>query len=457
MAAPGAPTNVLAIAIDSAVYMTWTAPVSDGGSAIVGYLVTPYADGVAQTTILHCGAPAWRPYVATNDVAYAFTVAAFNADGTGSSSTASSAVTPGPRPSVPSGYTRVWVTDFDRPNGRVMGPDGLTTVLHENFKALWTMPASHQSGTFSVSSHDNFIVSGNGKATFRASNTYSGNATWPYSSAYEKTVGSFFQPLVGRYEAMVRFPMGHSVWSCFWMDAGGSSSTFEIDVAEQFLAQTPGRASVVFHSPSHYSENMNGSAAWDSLFTYHVPAGGGAPFAGPYTASTRYGKKAFDWATTTTPNTRPWVKVACEVDKITGAAGYTIRIRIWWDDKLLITFLDPFDPVTGQGRDKNGTYTGTKPRWVQAALDAGHTENLFWDMRWDNWVGGRYIGDSTTDAGALRETYDGKLQGGTADAPYGLDAVRPNGYPAGALVPSTAGRWPLDMDVKWMQRLTKNP
>ena len=84
--------------------MNWTAPASDGGSAITSYKVTPYIGATAQAAI-SVAAPASTRTI-TGLVAgttYTFKVAAINAVGPGSDSAASNAVTPtaasaGPRP-----------------------------------------------------------------------------------------------------------------------------------------------------------------------------------------------------------------------------------------------------------------------------------------------------------------------------------------------------------------------
>ena len=45
----GAPTNVTAAAGSGSATVSWTAPASNGGSAITNYVVTPYAGAIAQS------------------------------------------------------------------------------------------------------------------------------------------------------------------------------------------------------------------------------------------------------------------------------------------------------------------------------------------------------------------------------------------------------------------------
>ncbi len=93
--APGAPTSVSGTAGNGSVALAWTAPASDGGSAITGYRVTPYVGGTAQTPVLTGStATSFTVNGLTNGTAYTFTVAAINAVGTGPDSAASGAVTP---------------------------------------------------------------------------------------------------------------------------------------------------------------------------------------------------------------------------------------------------------------------------------------------------------------------------------------------------------------------------
>ena len=68
--------------------VSWTAPASDGGSAITGYTVTPYIGATAQTPVQVAGDRRRRTTVTglTNGTAYTFKVTATNAVGTGPAS-----------------------------------------------------------------------------------------------------------------------------------------------------------------------------------------------------------------------------------------------------------------------------------------------------------------------------------------------------------------------------------
>ena len=90
--APGAPTNLVGVAGNAQVALTWTAPVSNGGSAITDYIIEysinngsswlSYSDTVSTATSLTTTG-------VTNGVAHIYRVAARNAVGTGSFSTSS--------------------------------------------------------------------------------------------------------------------------------------------------------------------------------------------------------------------------------------------------------------------------------------------------------------------------------------------------------------------------------
>ena len=98
----GAPTIVSGVAGDTQVALSWTAPVSDGGSAITGYVVTPSIAGVAQIPVAFSSAATTQTVTGlTNGTAYTFAVAAINGVGTGPDSAPSAAVTPATTPGAP--------------------------------------------------------------------------------------------------------------------------------------------------------------------------------------------------------------------------------------------------------------------------------------------------------------------------------------------------------------------
>jgi Domain of unknown function (DUF4082)/Domain of unknown function (DUF1929)/Fibronectin type III domain/Glyoxal oxidase N-terminus len=93
---PGAPTGVSASPAGSQALVSWTAPSSDGGSAITSYTitVTPSGGSSSQVTVNNGSATSAVVTGLTNNTSYTFTVAATNSVGTGAASTASAAVTP---------------------------------------------------------------------------------------------------------------------------------------------------------------------------------------------------------------------------------------------------------------------------------------------------------------------------------------------------------------------------
>jgi len=92
---PSAPEDVTAQPDSEAAVVRWTAPPSDGGSAITAYDVTPYVNGSAQPTVT-VSAPASRATVTGLELgtSYTFRVRATNANGDGPASAETSAITP---------------------------------------------------------------------------------------------------------------------------------------------------------------------------------------------------------------------------------------------------------------------------------------------------------------------------------------------------------------------------
>jgi hypothetical protein len=93
---PGVPSGVSAIPGDRQATVSWTAPASDGGSAITEYTVISSPGGVTTTTT----GTSVTVTGLSNGTAYTFTVTATNSIGTSEISAASNVVTAEPSPPV---------------------------------------------------------------------------------------------------------------------------------------------------------------------------------------------------------------------------------------------------------------------------------------------------------------------------------------------------------------------
>ncbi|MDQ2955681.1 MAG: fibronectin type III domain-containing protein [Actinomycetota bacterium] len=105
-AEPGAPTGASAVAGDAQASVSFTAPASDGGSAITSYTVTSSPGGLSAT----CPGSPCVVTGLTNGTAYTFTVHATNPVGDSAESVASTSVTPIGAPTAVGGVTAT-VTD----------------------------------------------------------------------------------------------------------------------------------------------------------------------------------------------------------------------------------------------------------------------------------------------------------------------------------------------------------
>ena len=122
---PGAPTNVSATTESGGAHIAWTAPSSNGGAAITGYVITPSSGSpLTVDNETSCEIVGLTP---GND--YTFTVAAINSAGTGLTSADSNSITP--TPTVPGAPTNASAS---------AGEDATATVT-------WTAPASNGGST----------------------------------------------------------------------------------------------------------------------------------------------------------------------------------------------------------------------------------------------------------------------------------------------------------------------
>jgi hypothetical protein len=97
---PDAPTGITAIAENTQAIVSFTAPSSNGGSAITQYTATSNPGGITET-LSQSGSGAITLTGLTNGTAYTFTVTATNAVGTSAASAASTSVTPATTPNAP--------------------------------------------------------------------------------------------------------------------------------------------------------------------------------------------------------------------------------------------------------------------------------------------------------------------------------------------------------------------
>jgi hypothetical protein len=98
---PGAPTAVTAVRGNTQATVSFTAPVSDGGTVITGYTVTASPGGITASSVLTPPETTITVAGLTNGTAYTFKVKATNAIGQSVASKASPAVTPATVPSAP--------------------------------------------------------------------------------------------------------------------------------------------------------------------------------------------------------------------------------------------------------------------------------------------------------------------------------------------------------------------
>ncbi|NBX75308.1 MAG: fibronectin type III domain-containing protein, partial [Proteobacteria bacterium] len=191
--APGVPTSVTGTEGDSQVSLSWTAPSSNGGSAINDYLIEFSSDGGTSWSVFNDGTSSVTSASVTgltNGTAYVFKVAAANAAGAGDFSIVSASVTPRTNPGAPTGISGIagnsqvslnWIVPADNggsaitdyviqyssnsgnswstfDDGTSTSPSATVTGLTNGTPYVFQVAAVNASGTGSYSSNSNFIT-----------------------------------------------------------------------------------------------------------------------------------------------------------------------------------------------------------------------------------------------------------------------------------------------------------
>lgn len=293
---------------------------------------------------------------------------------------------------VPTGYTQYWLEDFTTANGYLKANGG--------YFAPYVM---QQSATDSYNTAANVFVDTSRNTLVLRTQAQTTNSRL-YGSAYVGTnisngggnnANSYF-PLEGYYEAMIKWPMAHSIWNSCWINYKGSATSaqgFEIDFAEMFTAQAPGRVRCQIHCPGQAAYGTNLLNSSKGTTTWHVPSRSLALGYGGSPGATHSGVDVDFNTPFPATGYADWHKVAVRTYKVTGTAGWTLGIDWYIDDVLVVSWVDPSNPNSA-----------ANPPW----FDTNQPEQYSWDIRFDSWVGGDYIGRAVDSGGTNRIfTYDG--------------------------------------------------
>jgi hypothetical protein len=137
---PSAPINVTATAGNAQAMVRFSAPVSDGGSAITGYTVTSNPSGGND---VNAGSTAMTHTITglKNETAYTFSVQASKTNGIGPASSPSNSVTPSDIPGVPTNVTAT--------SGNAQAMVGFSTPVSDGGSAItgYTVTSNPSGGT----------------------------------------------------------------------------------------------------------------------------------------------------------------------------------------------------------------------------------------------------------------------------------------------------------------------
>jgi hypothetical protein len=254
--APSVPRSVGAQAASGTARVTWTAPQSDGDSAITGYTVTPYIGAAAQTPV-QAGASATSATVTglTNGTSYTFKVTATNAAGTSPAGT-SPAVVP-----------QATIFDLATPPNTDSG-DGSSVELGVKFKADFNgsitgvrfYKAAANTGT-----HVGSLWSASGTLLAQATFTGESDSGWQsvtFSSPVSVTAGTTY---VASYFA----PRGH-----YAADAGALNVVVDNGPLHTIAAGVSANGVYAYSAASTFPTNSyNATNYWVDVM-YAIPAPG---------------------------------------------------------------------------------------------------------------------------------------------------------------------------------------
>jgi len=303
---PGPPTAVAATPGNTQAVVNWTAPASNGGSAITGYTVTSNP----PTTPVSVGAVTTATVAGlANGTPYTFTVVATNAVGNSAPSTSSAAVTPAAPPGAPTGVTATPGNAQAIVNWTAPVSNGGSGIVSYTIVATPSAPAVQTPGTTGT-------VPGLTNGT---------SYTFTVAAANPVSMGPFSQPSAPVTPTASAFPIRPSIDGRTLVDVNGTpfpilgrTSWFvmSLSAADQqlFLNDTAGKGydAIEFHVIDHDPRGNKPPFANAGTLLPFLKRLDGTTWTGDLPANP--GTRAPDF---TTPNEAYWVfvdqfLVACE-------------------------------------------------------------------------------------------------------------------------------------------------